>query len=38
MTIMSLASHDFSSHFHGQVVNVDVGKQGKVMRTKEEVA
>ncbi|EAT81718.1 hypothetical protein HBI56_156150 [Parastagonospora nodorum] len=38
MTIMSLASHNFSSHVHGQVVNVDGGKQGKVMRTKEEVA
>ncbi|KAF1847945.1 NAD(P)-binding protein [Cucurbitaria berberidis CBS 394.84] len=38
MTILSLASHNFSSHVHGQIVNVDGGKQGKVMWTKEEVA
>jgi hypothetical protein len=37
MTIVSLASHNFSSHVHGQVINVDGGKQGKVMWTKEEV-
>ncbi|KAH8731935.1 NAD-P-binding protein [Phaeosphaeriaceae sp. PMI808] len=38
MAIIALASHNFSSHIHGQVINVDGGKQGKVMWTKEEVA
>ncbi|KAH7413793.1 NAD-P-binding protein [Phaeosphaeria sp. MPI-PUGE-AT-0046c] len=38
MAIISLASHNFSSHIHGQVINVDGGKQGKVMWTKEELA
>lgn len=38
MAILSLASHNFSSHIHGQIINVDGGKQGKVMWTKEEVA
>ncbi|KAF2826880.1 NAD-P-binding protein [Ophiobolus disseminans] len=38
MAILSLASHNFSSHVHGQVINVDGGKQGKIMWTKEEVA
>ncbi|KAF1834102.1 NAD(P)-binding protein [Decorospora gaudefroyi] len=36
MTILSLASHSFSSHVHGQVVNVDGGKMGKVMWSEEE--
>lgn len=38
MTILSLASHNFSSHVHGQVINVDGGKQGKIIWTREEVA
>jgi hypothetical protein len=38
MAIISLASHNFSSHVHGQIINVDGGKQGKVMWAKEEVA
>jgi hypothetical protein len=38
MAILSLASHKFSSHVHGQVINVDGGKQGKVMWTEEEAA
>jgi hypothetical protein len=38
MAILSLASHNFSSHVHGQIINVDGGKQGKVMWTKEELA
>ncbi|CAO2647273.1 Nn.00g081950.m01.CDS01 [Neocucurbitaria sp. VM-36] len=37
MSILSLASHNFSSHVHGQIINVDSGKQGKVMWTKDEV-
>lgn len=37
MAIVSLASHNFSSHIHGQVINVDSGKQGKVMWMKDEV-
>ncbi|KAF2113855.1 NAD-P-binding protein [Lophiotrema nucula] len=37
-TILFLASENFSGHVHGQVVNVDGGKQGKVVWTKEEVA
>jgi NAD(P)-dependent dehydrogenase (short-subunit alcohol dehydrogenase family) len=36
-TILMLASENFSSHVHGQVINVDGGKQGKVIWTKEEV-
>jgi hypothetical protein len=38
MAILSLASHNFSSHIHGQIINVDGGKQGKVMWTQEELA
>jgi hypothetical protein len=38
MAILSLASGAYSSHIHGQVVNVDGGKQGKVMWTKEEAS
>jgi hypothetical protein len=38
MTILAVASGNFSSHVHGQVVNVDGGKQGKVMWTNEEIA
>ncbi|KAH7396356.1 NAD-P-binding protein [Pyrenochaeta sp. MPI-SDFR-AT-0127] len=38
MAILSLASHNFSSHIHGQIVNIDGGKQGKLMYTKEEGA
>lgn len=37
-TILFLASQNFSSHVHGQVINVDGGKQGKVVWSKEEVA
>jgi NAD(P)-dependent dehydrogenase (short-subunit alcohol dehydrogenase family) len=36
--ILFLASENFSSHVHGQTINVDGGKQGKVVWTKEEVA
>ncbi|KAF2245966.1 NAD(P)-binding protein [Trematosphaeria pertusa] len=36
-SILFLASSNFSSHVHGQVINVDGGKQGKVVWTKEEV-
>jgi hypothetical protein len=36
MTILSVASRRFSSHVHGQVVNVDGGKQGRVMWSEEE--
>ncbi|KAF2703391.1 NAD(P)-binding protein [Pleomassaria siparia CBS 279.74] len=36
--ILFLASQNFSSHVHGQVINVDGGKQGKLMWTKEEMA
>jgi NAD(P)-dependent dehydrogenase (short-subunit alcohol dehydrogenase family) len=35
--ILFLASENFSSHVHGQTINVDGGKQGKVMWTKEEL-
>ncbi|KAF2803082.1 NAD-P-binding protein [Mytilinidion resinicola] len=35
-TILFLASENFSGRIHGQVLNVDSGKQGKVMWTKEE--
>ncbi|KAF2269451.1 NAD-P-binding protein [Lojkania enalia] len=35
--ILFLASNNFSSHIHGHVINVDGGKQGKVVWTKEEV-
>lgn len=38
MAVLALASHNFSSHIHGQVINVDSGKQGKVMRSKDEPA
>lgn len=38
MAILSIASHNFSSHIHGQIINVDGGKQGKVMYSKEEAA
>jgi hypothetical protein len=38
MAMLSLASHNFSSHIHGQIINVDGGKQGKIMWTKEELA
>ena len=37
-TIVMLASENFSSHVHGQVINVDGGKQGKVVWTKQEIA
>jgi hypothetical protein len=36
MSILSVASHSFSSHVHGQVINVDGGKQGKLMWSEEE--
>lgn len=36
-TILMLASENFSGHVHGQVINVDGGKQGKVVWRKEEV-
>jgi hypothetical protein len=36
MSTLSVASHNFSSHVHGQVINVDGGKQGKVMWLEEE--
>ncbi|KAL6706188.1 hypothetical protein ACN47E_005923 [Coniothyrium glycines] len=36
MAILALASHNFSSHVHGQIINVDGGKQGKVMWTRQE--
>ncbi|KAF1996447.1 NAD-P-binding protein [Amniculicola lignicola CBS 123094] len=36
--ILFLASENFSSHVHGQVINVDGGKQGKVMWTKDETS
>ena len=35
-SILYLASENMSGHVHGQVLNVDSGKQGKVMWTKEE--
>ncbi|KAF2022989.1 NAD-P-binding protein [Setomelanomma holmii] len=38
MAILSLASHNYSSHIHGQVINVDGGKQGKVMWTMAELS
>lgn len=31
MAILLLASHNFSGQLHGEVINVDLGKQGKVM-------
>ncbi|KAF3045876.1 hypothetical protein E8E12_003242 [Didymella heteroderae] len=31
MSILSIASHNFSSHIHGQIIAVDGGKQGKVV-------
>ncbi|OCK84429.1 NAD-P-binding protein [Lepidopterella palustris CBS 459.81] len=37
-TILFLASENFSGNVTGQVINVDSGKQGKVMWTKEECA
>jgi NAD(P)-dependent dehydrogenase (short-subunit alcohol dehydrogenase family) len=36
MSILATASHNFSSHVHGQVINVDGGKQGKIMWSEEE--
>ncbi|KAF2685362.1 NAD-P-binding protein [Lentithecium fluviatile CBS 122367] len=36
-SILFLASHNFSSHVHGQTINVDGGKQGKVVWGKDEV-
>ncbi|KAJ4311123.1 hypothetical protein N0V94_008110 [Neodidymelliopsis sp. IMI 364377] len=36
MTILSVASHNFSSHVHGQIIAVDGGKQGKVVWTRDE--
>jgi hypothetical protein len=36
MSILSVASHEFSSHVHGQVINVDGGKQGKLMWSEQE--
>ncbi|KAF2851921.1 NAD(P)-binding protein [Plenodomus tracheiphilus IPT5] len=38
MAILSLASHNFSSHVHGQVINVDGGKQGKLIYSRAEAA
>ena len=35
-SILYLASDAWSGHVHGQILNVDSGKQGKVMWTKEE--
>lgn len=35
-SIVYLASEAWSGHVHGQVLNVDSGKQGKVMWTREE--
>lgn len=35
-SIVFLASEAWSSHVHGQLINVDSGKMGKVMWTKEE--
>ncbi|KAF2125452.1 NAD(P)-binding protein [Dothidotthia symphoricarpi CBS 119687] len=37
MSILAVASHNFSSHVHGQILNVDGGKQGKVVWTRDEV-
>lgn len=34
--ILFLASESWSGHIHGQVLNVDGGKAGKVMWTKDE--
>ncbi|KAF9691390.1 hypothetical protein EKO04_010619 [Ascochyta lentis] len=36
MTILSIASHNFSSHIHGQIIAVDGGKQGKLVWTQAE--
>ncbi|KAK7709671.1 hypothetical protein SLS57_008576 [Botryosphaeria dothidea] len=36
-SILFLASDNFSSHIHGQVLNVDSGKQGKLLWTKEQI-
>ncbi|KAJ4993435.1 short-chain dehydrogenase reductase sdr [Stagonosporopsis vannaccii] len=36
MTILSIASHTFSSHVHGQIIAVDGGKQGKLVWTRDE--
>jgi hypothetical protein len=36
MSILSIASHNFSSHVHGQIIAVDGGKQGKVMWSRED--
>ena len=36
MSILATASYNFSSHVHGQVINVDGGKQGKLMWSEEE--
>ncbi|KAF9641369.1 hypothetical protein BFW01_g729 [Lasiodiplodia theobromae] len=36
-SILFLASDNFSSHVHGQVLNVDSGKQGKVLWPKEDI-
>lgn len=35
-SIVFLASEAWSGHVHGQVINVDSGKMGKVMWTQEE--
>ncbi|KAF1954076.1 hypothetical protein CC80DRAFT_418300, partial [Byssothecium circinans] len=35
--ILFLASERFSSHMHGQTVNVEDGKHGKVVWTRAEV-
>ncbi|OJD33468.1 glucose 1-dehydrogenase [Diplodia corticola] len=37
-SILFLSSDTFSSHVHGQVLNVDSGKQGKVLWPKEDIA
>ncbi|KAF3009502.1 hypothetical protein E8E13_003747 [Curvularia kusanoi] len=36
MTILSIASHNFSSHVHGQIIAVDGGKQGKLVWSRDE--
>lgn len=35
--ILFLASESWSGHIHGQVLNVDGGKLGKLMWTKDEI-